>query len=164
MKSCSLMHGEHVDSMSCTGSNQLCRNDVASCTVAGEHKGRKVGSAFVFAKPGHATQQLMDAWAEKVAGGSSDESAALNELLLQPRFHGNLTIGMFPSAAFPTGAESTDDQNSHHQQLQVRALPCMQPNKPHRKELQHSGSDVPSDISCSCSQSGSSGSIEVTGN
>jgi len=53
------------------------------------------------------TMSLMEAWAAALNVTTSvDEAAALNKLL-NGGAHKDLTIGIFPSAAFPTAEEST---------------------------------------------------------
>lgn len=75
--------------------------------AAGSRHNRKIGISFIFLRPGSQTIALMDAWAGKLNVSSSiDEAAALETLLASKAFQ-NLTIGFFPSAAFPTAAEIT---------------------------------------------------------
>ena len=55
----------------------------------------------------------MEAWAGKLNGSSYvDETKALNDLLGSKAFS-NLTIGVLPSAVFPTADEVTKNSNSH---------------------------------------------------
>lgn len=55
----------------------------------------------------------MEAWAGKLNGTSYvDETKAFNDLLGSKAFS-NLTIGVLPSAVFPTADEVTKNSNSH---------------------------------------------------
>ena len=81
--------------------------------------GRKISSAFVYVRPGPYTMKLMERWAEKLSGSSYiDDAAALSELLQSSEFHTHLTIGVFPSALFPSGKESIGD-SPHLEKLKV---------------------------------------------
>lgn len=83
---------------------------------------RKISSSFVFVRPGPLTLKLMERWAEKLSGSSYvDDAAALSELLRSSEFHKHLTIGVFPSAVFPSGKESSGN-SPHMEKLKVCTL------------------------------------------
>ena len=78
---------------------------------AEKSKGRQVSAAFIYLRPRDKTIQLMQAWAGKLNGSSYvDETKAFNDLLGSQPFS-NLTIGVLPSAVFPTADEMTKNTN-----------------------------------------------------
>ena len=86
---------------------------------AEKRKGRQVSAAFIYLRPRDKIVALMQAWAGKLTGSTYvDETKAFNDLLGSKSFS-NLTIGVLPSAVFPTAEEMTKNSNAR---LKVRNL------------------------------------------